>query len=80
MTYDGTNFRQCEAALETAPLTKESCIMEILWELVVNGNAVVGGAALTSIKIRRDSDGCFYDWSDDTFKNAGWTNLTAPLE
>lgn len=36
---------------------------------------------LTSIyiRIRRVSDGYYYDWNDDTFKNTGWTTLNQVL-
>lgn len=36
---------------------------------------------LTSIyiRIRRVSDGYYYDWNDDTFKNTGWTTLDQVL-
>ena len=41
------------------------------------GVAITGGAASTGLKIRRGSDGYLFDWNDTTFKNAGWTTLSA---
>lgn len=40
-----------------------------------NDEPITGGAASTSLKIRKNSNGYLFDWSDTTFKNAGWTTL-----
>ena len=32
-----------------------------------------------TVLVRRNSDGFVYDWSDNTFKNSGWTNKTTAL-
>lgn len=42
------------------------------------------GAALTGltdlyVRIRRQSDGFYYDWADSTFKNSGWTTVNGIL-
>lgn len=49
---------------------------EIILPLFDDSNvAITGGAASTSLKIRRGSDGYLLDWNDTTFKNAAWTTL-----
>ncbi len=54
--------------------------MEIIWGIFDdNQDPVTGGAASTSVKIRRGSDGYLYDWNDGAFKNSGWTTLSATL-
>lgn len=54
--------------------------MEVIWGIFDdNQDPVTGGAAATSLKIRRGSDGYFYDWSDGLFKNTGWTTLSTTL-
>lgn len=40
---------------------------------------ITGGAASTSMKIRRNPDGYLLDWSDLTFKAAGWGSLATTL-
>jgi hypothetical protein len=40
-----------------------------------SSNPILGGSALTDLRIRRNSDGFIFDWNDSTFKNVGWTNI-----
>ena len=54
--------------------------MEIIWGIFDDRNkAITGGAANTTLKVRREADGFLYDWNDSTFKSSGWTSLTAAL-
>jgi hypothetical protein len=43
-----------------------------------NGNPLTGKTDLY-VNVRRDSDGFFYDWNDNTFKSSGWTTLNKLL-
>ncbi len=48
--------------------------------LTISKGGVGGIAGLSpTVQLRRTSDGFFLDWSDDTFKNSGWTTLDGPL-
>jgi len=54
--------------------------MEIVWSIYDNDAApITGGAASTSIKIRRVVDDYLLDWNDMTFKAAGWTTPATTL-
>jgi len=54
--------------------------MKASWLILDNNfDPVIGGAASTSIKVRRLSDGYLLDWNDSTFKNTGWTTLETTL-
>lgn len=44
-----------------------------------NNNPITGGAASTSIKVRKVSDNKLLDWNDLAFKNNGWTTSAATL-
>jgi len=44
-----------------------------------SGNAITGGAASTTLRLMRESDGYYYDHDDATFKASGWTTLTTAL-
>lgn len=51
---------------------------KFVYNIVDSLGAHVAGQIVT-IKIQRSSDGYFYDFSDSTFKNSGWTNKTVNL-
>lgn len=52
--------------------------MELTWLLLDNTNSpLTGGAANTSLKIRRVADGYLLDFNDGVFKNSGWITLSA---
>jgi hypothetical protein len=54
--------------------------MKVSWLILDNDfDPITGGAASTSIKIRRLSDGYLLDWDDNAFKNTGWVSLSTTL-
>jgi hypothetical protein len=44
-----------------------------------NTQAPLTGLTDLKLRIRRDSDGFFLDWADDTFKSAGWSTRDVVL-
>lgn len=54
--------------------------MEILWKLIDSAGApITGGAASTSVKIRRASDGYLFDFNDTTFKASDWIAISSAM-
>ncbi len=51
---------------------------KFVYNIVDSLGAHVSGQTVT-LKIQRASDGYFYDFTDSTFKNSGWTNKTVNL-
>lgn len=52
-------------------------ILDIKFGLFDASGHPITGTILLTCKIKRDSDDYFYDFSDGTFKAAGWTTLAA---
>lgn len=55
-------------------------LIPILWRIYDNANdPLAGGAADTSLQIRRGADGYLLDWDDLVFKAAGWVEPETQL-